>query len=269
MDEKQLFGLALGLTPPWFIDKVAFDPGQKRLDLFPDFQRGSKFACPECGPGEGCPVHDTTEKTWRHLDFFQHQAFLTARVPRIDCPTHGVRLINVPWARPGSGFTLLFEALALLMCQQMPVAVAAQPPEDDGEPAGGSALVVPPGYPDGEGVPDQADAAAAVELHKPCGSRGVPEAVVLLGDAQPAGTGDRGGEDNQASPGGHPSVRRQPDHDGNRRVVEQQDQDSDETGVRLQILRVPAHRDLPRRRQDQHPFTHSMLKRTAFSGKGK
>ena len=62
MDEKQLFGLALGLTPPWFIDKVAFDPGQKRLDLFLDFQRGSKFMCPECGSGEGCPVHDTTEK---------------------------------------------------------------------------------------------------------------------------------------------------------------------------------------------------------------
>jgi transposase len=126
MDEKQLFGLALGLTPPWFIDKVRFDPGQKRLDLFLDFKRGSKFPCPECASGEGCPVHDTTEKTWRHLDFFQHQAFLTARVPRIECPTHGVRLTNVPWARSGSGFTLLFEAMALLMCQQMPVAGVAK-----------------------------------------------------------------------------------------------------------------------------------------------
>jgi len=126
MDENQLFALALGLTPPWFIEKVAFDPVQKRLDLFLDFKGGSKFPCPECGSGEGCPVHDTTEKTWRHLDFFQHQAFLTARVPRIECPTHGVRLTNVPWARPGSGFTLLFEAMALLMCQQMPVTGAAK-----------------------------------------------------------------------------------------------------------------------------------------------
>lgn len=126
MDENQLFALALGLTPPWFIEKVSFDPGQKRLDLFLDFKRGSKFPCPECGSGEGCPVHDTTEKTWRHLDFFQHQAFLTARVPRIECPTHGVRLTNVPWARPNSGFTLLFEAMALLMCQQMPVAGVAK-----------------------------------------------------------------------------------------------------------------------------------------------
>jgi hypothetical protein len=43
MDENQLFALALGLTPPWFIEKVSFDPEQKRLDLFLDFKRGSKF----------------------------------------------------------------------------------------------------------------------------------------------------------------------------------------------------------------------------------
>jgi transposase len=125
MDEKTLFGMAIGLTPPWFIEKVAFDPEKKRLDLFLDFTRGAKFLCPECGAGE-CPVHDTTEKTWRHLDFFQHQAFLTARVPRTQCPTHGVRQVNVPWARPGSGFTLLFEALALVMCQEMTVSAASR-----------------------------------------------------------------------------------------------------------------------------------------------
>jgi hypothetical protein len=46
------------------------------------------------------------------FDFFQHQAFLHARVARIACPNCGVRLFNVPWARPGFGFTLLFEAIA-------------------------------------------------------------------------------------------------------------------------------------------------------------
>jgi hypothetical protein len=42
--------------------------------------------------------------------FFQHKAFLHARLPRVRCPEHGVRLVSVPWARPGSGlgFTLLF-----------------------------------------------------------------------------------------------------------------------------------------------------------------
>jgi transposase len=65
-------------------------------------------------------------KTWRHLDFFQHQDYLTARTPRIDCPNCGVRLISVPWARPGSGFTLLFEALAMTLVTAMPVSAAAR-----------------------------------------------------------------------------------------------------------------------------------------------
>jgi transposase len=71
-------------------------------------------------------VHDTVKKTWRHLDFFQHHAFLHARVARIDCPDCGVRLVNVPWARPGSGFTLLFEAFAMTLITAMPVAAAAR-----------------------------------------------------------------------------------------------------------------------------------------------
>ena len=70
-------------------------------------------------------MHDTEEKTWRHLDFFQHQAYLTARVPRVECPEHKVRLVAVPWARPRSGFTLLFEALVMAMVREMPVATLA------------------------------------------------------------------------------------------------------------------------------------------------
>lgn len=126
MDEKQLFGLALGLTDPWYIERIEFDPERKRLDLFLEFKKGSRFLCPECGSGEHCPVHDTKERTWRHLDFFQHQAYLTAKVPRVTCSTHGVHQVNVPWARAGSGFTLLFEALALCMAKEMTVAGIAK-----------------------------------------------------------------------------------------------------------------------------------------------
>jgi transposase len=71
-------------------------------------------------------VHDTRQQTWRHLDFFQHQAFLHARTPRVTCPDCGVKQIDVPWARPGSGFTLLFEALAMTLMTAMPVAAAAR-----------------------------------------------------------------------------------------------------------------------------------------------
>jgi hypothetical protein len=102
-----------------------FDAEKKRLDIEIDFKVGGRFACPDCGNAD-CPVHDTVKKTWRHLNFFQHEAFLHARVARIDCSDCGVRLDNVPWARPGSGFTLLFEAFVMALVKDMPVAAAAR-----------------------------------------------------------------------------------------------------------------------------------------------
>ena len=125
MDTNPLFTLALGLESPWQVAETQFDPTAGTLRLHLDFPRGSSFVCPECGQG-ACPVHDTVERTWRHLDFFQHQAFLTARVPRVECPKCGVKQVPVSWARPGSGFTLLFEAYALVLARHMPVRPAAQ-----------------------------------------------------------------------------------------------------------------------------------------------
>jgi len=125
MRDVDLFQLALGLVPPWMVKAASFDAEKKRLDLEIDFRTGGRFPCPDCGSAD-CPVHDTVKKTWRHLDFFQHQAFLHARVARITCPACGVRLVSVPWARPGSGFTLLFEALAMTLVTAMPVRAAAR-----------------------------------------------------------------------------------------------------------------------------------------------
>jgi len=90
------------------------------LDIEIDFAPGSRFACPACGAAD-CPAYDTERKTWRHLNFFQHQAYLNARVPRIRCGACGIRTVSVPWARPDSGFTLLFEALIMAVVSAMPV----------------------------------------------------------------------------------------------------------------------------------------------------
>ena len=64
--------------------------------------------------------------TWRHLNFFQHEAYLHARVPRVTCKACGVKRVAVPWAREGSGFTLLFEALVMAMMTAMPVAAVGR-----------------------------------------------------------------------------------------------------------------------------------------------
>jgi len=120
MRDVELFERALGLMWPWRVERTEFDAKARRLDLYLDFERGGTFACPECGGGE-CTAHDTRERSWRHLDFFQHQAFLHARVPRVSCPACGVKQVQVPWARPGSGFTVLFEALVMQLAKEMPV----------------------------------------------------------------------------------------------------------------------------------------------------
>jgi transposase len=126
MDGLELFTTALGLGEPWRVTGAEFAEQEGRLDLHVAYRRGARFACPEPGCArQQCRVHDTVDKTWRHLDFFQHKAFLHARVPRVRCSEHGVRLVAVPWARPGSGFTMLFEALVLTFAKAMPVAQVA------------------------------------------------------------------------------------------------------------------------------------------------
>ena len=120
MKETELIQIALMLTPPWKVSECQFDINQKRLDIHLDFARGSRFSCPACGQAD-CAVHDTEPKSWRHLNFFQHETYMYARVPRIRCNKCGVRVIDVPWARAGSGFTLLFEAYIMLLAPSMPV----------------------------------------------------------------------------------------------------------------------------------------------------
>ncbi len=119
MNEVELFQMALGLADPWRVVRSSFDVEKSQLDIKIDFPRGSRFRCPVCG--ELCAAYDTSDKTWRHLSFFQHEAYLHARVPRVKCDACGVKQIGVPWAREDSGFTLLFEAFIMSMVKVMPV----------------------------------------------------------------------------------------------------------------------------------------------------
>jgi len=125
MRDTTLLQLALGLAPPWAVSRSDFDPEAHRLDIQIDFAPGSRFACPTCGAAD-CPAYDTERMTWRHLNFFQHEAYLNARVPRVNCGKCGIRKVTVPWARPDSGFTLLFEALVMTLVSAMPVKAAAR-----------------------------------------------------------------------------------------------------------------------------------------------
>jgi transposase len=122
MNSETLFSMALGLQTPWQVKNVTFstnESGHSELHLHIDFATGTRF------PDEKnnlCPVHDTVERQWQHLSFFEHTCYLHCAVPRITTTEGKVRFVDVPWARLGSGFTLLFEALALALIErEMPV----------------------------------------------------------------------------------------------------------------------------------------------------
>ena len=119
---EDIFKAALGVEPPWFIKSVEFSAAEKRLDIWLDFKRGSRFELEDDnGVVNTYPAYDTVEKTWRHLNFFQHECYLHTRVPRVENDEGRVIMVMPPWAGKLSGFTLLFEALLLQLCTHMPV----------------------------------------------------------------------------------------------------------------------------------------------------
>ena len=121
---KELFQMALNVTDPWFVSDLKFDADNKRLDVYIDFKKGSTFSYIDPESKEefsGLKVHDTKDKRWRHLNFFEHECYLHARVPRVKLPNEKIKLISTPWEGLSNGFTLLFEALLVQLCQAMPV----------------------------------------------------------------------------------------------------------------------------------------------------
>lgn len=118
--EKELFGIALGIKEPVYIDEIMFDAAEGELHIHMNFQRGGRFSCSECGALE-LPVHDTVEKMWRHLNFFQYKCYIHLRTPRTKCPKCGERLWIPPWGREQSGFTMLFEAFVMALSKEMPI----------------------------------------------------------------------------------------------------------------------------------------------------
>ena len=120
----KLFESALGITDPWFIDSVKFDEAAKTLTVLINFKAGSRFAVSGFDGEHG--AHDTVTKTYRHLNFFQHECHLQVRTPRVKLPNGSVRLVEPDFAGRLNGFTLLFEALILMLAGQMPFAAVSR-----------------------------------------------------------------------------------------------------------------------------------------------
>ncbi len=120
----KLFESALGIADPWFVASLEFDEAAKTLTVLIDFKAGSRFAVSGHEGSHG--VHDTVTKTYRHLNFFQHECHLQVRTPRVKLPSGSVRLVEPDFAGRLNGFTLLFEAFILMLSGQMPFAAVSR-----------------------------------------------------------------------------------------------------------------------------------------------
>jgi transposase len=118
MQDRELYRQILGIQPPWSVDRVELklaETGEVRVYLEHEF--GIEWPCAECG--KPCRLYDhQAERKWRHLDTCQYRTILYAKPPRSECPEHGVRIVKLPWAEPGSRFTALFEAVAISWLKQ-------------------------------------------------------------------------------------------------------------------------------------------------------
>lgn len=123
----ELFTAALGLAEPWQVKAVRFEPAASTIH-FDVICEAKRLPCPRCAAPEQ-PIHDRQRRDWQHLHFFQYRALIHAEIPRVRCGACGergdseVRQVPVPWARERSGFTLLFEAMVVMLAgmSRMPV----------------------------------------------------------------------------------------------------------------------------------------------------
>lgn len=115
MSDKQILTALLQLRAPWYIVSIDVDVAKEEAHIFVDHQSG-RLPCPTCG--ELCLIEDhADDRTWRHLDMWQAKSFIHARMPRTNCPKHGILRVAVPWSDPGSRFTMAFEERVITAIQ--------------------------------------------------------------------------------------------------------------------------------------------------------
>lgn len=122
MNDKQFFFRVLGLSEAWEVEEVKLDLAGKKVEVRVVVKAGTKWA----EDGRLLPIAGYEERTWRHLDTMQLETIISARVPRVTYEEHTeqgakrtTRMVRVPWAEPGSRWTLAFEAFSvsvLLAC---------------------------------------------------------------------------------------------------------------------------------------------------------
>lgn len=120
MNTEEIFTIALDLKDPWYVSKTEIQISESKKEIHLTIRYKKGYYVDSKGKSK---IHDCTTRKWKHLNVFEHTCYIHCEVPRVlDENNTKPKTVAVPWARTGSGFTLLFEAYSMLLIEQeMPI----------------------------------------------------------------------------------------------------------------------------------------------------
>lgn len=112
LPDKTVFAKLLHVQAPFSITEIRFfdEDDQQAVELIVAVDPAFR---PLDESGQRCTLHSYYERRWRHLNLFEYRCYLRCRLPRYQSTQGQVKTLEVPWARPGTHFTLLFEQHAM------------------------------------------------------------------------------------------------------------------------------------------------------------
>ena len=117
---------SLNLEEPWYVEGAEFLPEEQEVHIYSGVREEATFVCPCCGSATVRNGYEPKERIWRHGDCMFYPSYVHCKRPRIRCPKcSSTKVVNAPFERKNSRFTLLFEGYAMLILADTPRAKAA------------------------------------------------------------------------------------------------------------------------------------------------
>jgi transposase len=125
MDEKTFYTKVLRIKLPWYVKQVIMDESAQRIDIYLDHEQDIRVRCPECGEFYGMYDH-APERIYRHLNTCEMETYIHVRLPRVNCPQHGVKQIVSEVGENGSEMTYAFESYVIKVAQECSIEATAR-----------------------------------------------------------------------------------------------------------------------------------------------
>jgi transposase len=120
MDFIEALTKIINVSSPWKIEEIKVNPPTKTVNVFIHYEEGATFPCSKCNKDR--KVYDSNYRIWRHLDICDYRCYLNIKIPRINCPEHGILVIKeLPFGRMNGHYSFQFDLLIMRKVREMSV----------------------------------------------------------------------------------------------------------------------------------------------------